>query len=214
MKNTKQRMQFFVLLVASVLILSSCKKSSTTSDSTTIINLPAPISNIVSQSMIDSLKAVGVAIHEGTTPPVVNGIFLMHPDSCIYDNSPGQFTGLLFDDYKFKFTDQNNSLFTLSVAQKDVVSGTLSSTPVSSYISGSGNDFSIFILRTTSPSGIAIRQFNVLSGTLIATGIKNFQNTYYLQSKKGDSGNTIAPAGTIRLFVNGGSGLAIISTTF
>jgi len=213
MNNFKPPRYLFLLFVTTVLIFASCKKSSTNTTTTTL-TLPAPISNIVSQSMIDSLKAVGATIHEGTTPPTLNGIFLMHPDSCIYDNSPGQFTGQLFDDYKFDFSNQNNSLFTITVAQKDVASGVLSSAPVLSYISGSGNDFSIFLYRTLSPGGIQIQQFNILSGTLVSTGIKGFQNTYYLRRKTGDPGNTIAPAGTIRLFVNGGNGVAVTSTTF
>jgi hypothetical protein len=164
--------------------------------------------------MVDSLRAAGANIYDGTTPPIVNGIYLMHPDSCIYDNSPGHFTGTLFDDYKFQFTGQNNSLYTINVAQKAMSTGTLSSTPAYTYISGSGNNFSIFILRTSSPSGITVQQFNVLSGTLTSTGIQNLQNTLYMRSKTGDPANTIVAAGTIRVFVTGVPGLATISATF
>jgi len=215
MKNSRQFVQLKFLLIASIAILSSCKKDKTTT-TTSIINatLPAPISNIVSQSMIDSLKAAGADIHEGTTPPILNGIFLMHPDSCIYDNSPGHFTGQLFDDYKFRFSGQNNSLYTITVEQKNVVSGILNSTPVKSYISGSGNDFSVFLLRTITPSGIVVQQFNVLSGTIVATGIQNFKNTLYIRSKQGDPTNIIAPAGTVRVFVTGAPGIATTSGSF
>ena len=213
MNNFKSTSNLFLLFFASIVIFASCKKSSTSTPVTTN-TLPPPISNIVSQSMIDSLKAAGATVYEGTTPPALSGIFLMHPDSCTYDNSPGQFKGQLFDDYKFDFTNQNNSLFTITVAQKDMASGTLSASPVLSYISGSGNNFSVFLYRTSSPTGISIEQFNVLSGTLISTGIQGFQNTYYLRKKTGDPNNTIAPAGTIRVFVNGGAGVAITSDSF
>jgi hypothetical protein len=213
MNNFKSTPYLIFIFFAWVVIFASCKKSST-STPLKIDTLPTPISNIVSQSMIDSLKAAGATVYEGTTPPTLNGIFLMHPDSCIYDNSPGQFKGQLFDDYKFDFTDQNNTLFTISVAQKDMASGTLSAPPVLTYISGSGNNFSVFLYRTSSPTGISIEQFNVLSGTLISTGIQGFQNTYYLRKKTGDPNNTIAPAGTIRVFVNGGAGVAVTSNSF
>lgn len=191
---------------------SACKKDSNTNMPTNI--LPTPISNIVSQSMIDSLRAAGTTVNIGTTPNIVNGIYLMQPDSCIYDNSPGNFAGTLFADYKFKFTNQNNTLFTIDVEQKNLVSNVLNATPAFTYISGNGNDFSIFILRTISPGGIAVQQFNILSGTLTASGVQNLQNTLYLRSKINDVGNTLPPAGTIRLFVTGGSGLASTSTTF
>jgi hypothetical protein len=211
MKNSPKRTQLLLLIIVSGLVFSFCKKDDSTNNTDTF---PTPISNIISQSMIDSLTADGATIYAGTTPPTVNGIFLMHPDSCIYDNSPGQFAGALFDDYKFNMSNQNNSLFTISVAQKDVVSGILNSTPVSTYISGSGNNFSIFLLRTSSASGIAVRQFNVLSGTLTQSGIQNFQNTLYLRSKTGDPTNTIAPVGTIRVFVTGKTGVATVISSF
>ncbi|MGG9964413.1 hypothetical protein [Ferruginibacter sp. SUN106] len=206
--------QLFVLMIVSVFIFTSCKKSSNTDTNGNTETFPAQISNIAPKSMIDSLRAVGVNVYSGTTPPLVNGIYLMTPDSCTYDNSPGNFAGTIFTDYKFRFSAQDNAAFTIMVEQKAMPAGTLSSTPVSTYISGSGNKFSIFLLRTITPSGITVQQFNVLSGTLTASGIQNLQNTLYVRSKGSDPGNIYPPAGTIRLFVTGRSGLAANSTTF
>lgn len=189
-------------------IITSCKKEKKEDV------FPTPIANIISQSMIDSIRAAGATVHSGTSPAIVNGIYFMHPDSCIYDNSPANFRGTLFTDYKFRFSNQDNNLYTILVEQKAIPSGTLSTTPVSVYISGSGNRFSIFLLRTSVPSGISVQQFNVLSGTLTANGIQDFQNTLYLRSKGSDPGNTLPPAGTIRVFVNGAPGLAVNSATF
>ena len=145
---------------------------------------------------------------------IVNGTYFMHPDSCIFDNSPGNFAGTLFADYQFRFSAQDNSTYNITVGQKNTSSGALSPTPASSYISGNGNNFSIFILRTLSPGGITVQQFNVLTGTLTAGGVQNLRNTLYLRSKGSDPGNTLPFAGTIRVFVNGAPGLAANSTTF
>ncbi len=211
----KNSITYFLSALVLTLSLVSCKKEtnngSKLQDNT---SFPTPIANFAPQSMIDSLRAVGAKVYAGSTPNIVNGIYFMHPDSCIYDNSPGNLTGIIFSDYNFKFSNQDNNLFTIGVEQKSLPAGILSSTPVSSYISGNGNDFSIFILRTVTPSGITVQQFNVLSGTLTPDGIQNFQNTLYIRSKVNDPNNTIAPAGTIRLFINGASGLAINSTAF
>lgn len=211
----KNSITYFLGALVITLLLFSCKKETNNDpkipDDKTF---PTPIANIAPQSMIDSLRAVGAKVYAGSTPNIVNGIYLMHPDSCIYDNSPGNFKGTIFSDYKFKFSNQDNNLFTIAVGQKAIPAGTLSATPVSTYISGNGNDFSIFILRTVTPSGITVQQFNVLSGTLTPNGIQNLQNTLYIRSKGNDPNNTIAPAGTIRLFVNGASGLAVNSTDF
>jgi hypothetical protein len=120
----------------------------------------------------------------------------------------------LFADYKFRFSAQDNSTFNIAVEQKNTSSGGLSPTPASSYISGAGNNFSIFVLRTLSPAGIPVQQFNILSGTLTAGGVQNFKNVLYLRSKGSDPGNTLPPAGTIRVFVTGEPGLAVNSATF
>lgn len=202
------RVFFFGLIILCTVV--SCKKDAQKNKD----SFPTPIANIISQSMIDSIRAAGATVYSGTSPAVVNGIYLMHPDSCIYDNSPANFRGTLFTDYKFRFSNQNNSLYTILVEQKAIPSGTLSTTPASVYISGNGNRFSIFLLRTSVPSGISVQQFNVLSGTLTANGIQDFQNTLYLRSKGSDPGNTLPPAGTIRVFVNGAPGLAVNSATF
>ena len=212
MKKKKINAQLIILSIALGFILGSCKKDSGTNNPPIIP--PISIKNIVTQSMIDSLTAAGAVINSGTTPPVVNGIYLMHPDSCIYDNSPGNYKGQYFDDYKFQFSNQNNSLYTITVAQKDVATGVLNPNPTATYITGSGNAFSIYILSTSTPSGIAVQKFNVFSGTLTSGGIQNFQNTLYMRSKTGDPNNTVAPAGTIRVFNTGAPGLAAMSTSF
>ena len=196
-----------------LITMQSCKKSDSASNNNNDA-FPTVIANIAPGSMIDSLRNTGALVYGGSTPPIVNGIYFMQPDSCVYDNSPGNFTGTLFSDYKFRFSNQNNTAFTIGVEQKAIPAGNLSPTPAQTFISGQGNNFSIFILRTVSPSGIPVEQFNVLSGTLTAAGIQNFQNTLYYRSKGSDPGNTLPPAGTIRRFVNGGAGLAVTSTTF
>ncbi len=211
--NTKLLSVIFAVSLFSFTI-SSCKKDK--NDNPVIDNtvFPTSISNIVPQSMIDSLRAAGSNIYAGTTPPIVNGIYLMQPDSCVYDNSPGNFTGTLFSDYKFRFSNQDNNLFTVLVEQKAIPSGTLNAAPASTYISGNGNQFSIFLLRTSTPGGLTVQQFNILSGTLTSNGIQDFQNTLYVRSNDGGPANGYPGTGTIRRFVDGGSGLATITPDF
>ncbi len=164
--------------------------------------------------MLDSLQAAGVTVYSGKTPPIINGTYLMSPDSCVYDNSPGNFAGTLFSDYKFRFSNQDNTAFTLTVEQKAIPANTLSVAPAYSYISGSGNNFTVFNLRTVSPQGVTVQQFNIFTGTLTANGIQNFHNTLFISSKGSDPNNTLPPAGTVRRFVTGGSGLAGSTASF
>lgn len=210
--KVKSKIIFNYSVFFMALLFSSCKKSDSTNNNTK--NFPTPINNIVSQSMIDSLTRAGAAIYAGTTPPSVNGIYLMHTDSCVFDNSPGNFAGTLFVDYKFQFSNQDNSQFTIQVAQKDIYSGIINPLPANIYISGNGNNFSIFMYSMLTPTGITVQKYNILSGTVTSTGIQNFQNTLYLRSKGSDPSNLVAPAGTIRVFKNGAPGLAVLSSTF
>src|SRR6218665_2936905 len=185
MKNIKIIRLFFILLIVS---LNACQKEN---EAEPVKTFPAPINTFITQGMLDSLRSAGAHIYDGTTPPTVNGIYFMHPDSCIYDNSPSNSAGSIYTDYKFKFTNQNNTAFTIDVAQKSIPAGIISSTPVYSYISGNGNNFSIFIIRTLTPSGVTVQQYNILSGTLTSGGIQNFQNVLYMRSKVGDSDNAL-----------------------
>ncbi len=211
MKKIMTPVFYPAILIVGFISLLSCKKDAKVNPAETF---PAPISNLITNSMVDSLRNAGGTIFSGTTPPIVNGIYLMSPDSCVFDNSPGNFAGTLFADYKFRFTNQNNNTFTLNVDQKNLSSGSLNPTPASVYISGSGNTFSVFVFRTISPAGISVEQFNILSGTLTANGVQNFQNILYIRKKGSDPSGTLPPAGTIRLFVTGGTGLAASSSTF
>lgn len=213
MKKANRFVAVALLLFTGAVFIISCKKSET-GDNTQPDTFPTPIRSFISQGMVDSLRNAGGTIYSGTTPPLVNGIYYMHPDSCTFDNSPGGFTGTLFADYKFRFFNQDNTAFTLNVDQKNTSSGALSPTPATVYISGSGNNFSVFVLRTITPGGISVEQYNVLSGTLTPTGVQNFQNVLYVRKKGSDPTGSYPAAGTIRVFVTGAPGLATTSTTF
>lgn len=213
MKKTNRFLPIALLLLTGIIFLTQCKKSDN-GDTPQPDTFPTPIRSFISQSMVDSLRRAGATIYSGVTPPIVNGIYYMHPDSCIYDNSGGGFTGTLFADYKFKFYNQDNTAFTLNVDQKNTSSGALNPTPAAVYISGNGSSFSVFVLRTITPGGISVEQYNVLSGTLTANGIQNFQNVLYVRKKGSDPTGSYPPAGTIRVFVTGAPGLATVSTTF
>ncbi|MBS1496233.1 MAG: hypothetical protein JSU03_00975 [Bacteroidetes bacterium] len=212
MKTNKPVIYLIAFLLINAMLLTSCKKDS--APGTPAQAFPAPIVNIAPQSMIDSLVARGATIYSGTTPPIVNGIYLMTPDSCTYDNSPSNSAGSIYADYKFRFSGQDNAAFTLTVEQKAIATGVLNAAPVATYISGSGNNFSIFTLRNQSAAGIQGEIFNVFSGTLTSTGIKGLQNVLYVRSKGADPYNLLAVAGTVRVFINGGAGTAIKSDTF
>jgi len=132
----KSLLRVTMAFLAISIMITSCKKDKKTPPSNT---LPAIINTIISQAQIDTLKKHGTVINEGTTPPVVSGIFLLSPNVCSYDNSGGNFSGQTFDDYAYKFSNQNTANFTVRVDYADVGGGDVGSDSTATYISGSVN---------------------------------------------------------------------------
>jgi hypothetical protein len=212
MKSVSYLSALFLISV----VFISCSKSNTSTNNSSSSNLPAPVSSIASAADITSLKSSGMTINEGTTPPVVNGIYLQHPDSCIFDNSGNNSAGKFFADYKFRFSNQNNSSFAISVDLKDVTNYTDSASySANTYISGSGNSFTIFAQVNGSLGGVTYTELDTYSGTLTSKGVQNFQWSFYLKSKSSDPNNVhVVSVGTTRVFNTGAPGMATVTTNY
>ena len=57
-----------------ILAFASCKKSATVTPTGKLgASYPEALNAIVTPAMIDTLRSHGMAINDGTTPPVING---------------------------------------------------------------------------------------------------------------------------------------------
>lgn len=184
-------------LLAIPVLLTACKKEKKTNPTNT---LPPVVNTIVTQAQIDTMKKHGAVINEGTTPPTVSGAFLLSPDVCSYDNSGGNFSGTTFDDYVYKFSNQNTAKFTVRVDYADTQGGDTGADSTATYISGSGKLFTIFAQSSGVESGINYTNLEVISGEVATGGIANFQITDFLESKGADPDNKLEPAGSTRIF--------------
>jgi len=184
-------------LLAIPVLITACKKEKKTNPTNT---LPPVVNTIITQAQIDTLKKHGAVINEGTTPPTVSGEFLLSPDVCSYDNSGENFGGTTFDDYVYKFSNQNTAKFTVRVDYADTQGGDTGTDSTATYISGSGKLFTIFAQSTGVESGINYTNLEVISGEVASGGIASFQITDYLSSKGADPDNKLEPAGSTRIF--------------
>jgi hypothetical protein len=197
MKNTIH--YILVILVFSCTLISCTKKQ----DNKPADNnaLPAPVNSVITAAIIDSLQKHGAIINKGTTPPTINGIFLIHPDVCTFDNSGGGFAGSTFDDYKYKFSNQSKTAYTIRVDYIDVnFPAEVTSDSVATYVSGHDNLFTIYSSFNTSKNGVNFVILHVLSGEIASGGIKNFQNSTYIVSKDADPNHYVEPQGATRVF--------------
>jgi hypothetical protein len=175
MKNTLKFLAFLVFLALTNL---GCKKSDLISDPTK--GFSTQIQNIVSKSLIDSIRVKGMTINEGTVPPNVSGIFLESPTIVVAtfagDTDEKYKVGSRINDYTYKFYEPSADNSIIKVAYK---SSTEIATGLGSFVSGNGNKFTIFSELKSNDGNTYI---NIISGELSATGIMNWQDTYVNKS--------------------------------
>ncbi len=207
MNNQKQIRNILLLVVIGFTsILASCKKDKLTDNETQQIK----INEIIPQNYLDTIKSLGIIIHEGTTPPIVNGIYEVNPSILIASNVNGDNIGSTFSDVKVKLENQNNSNFDIKLLGKQFLS--TNDTSINTAISGSGNNFTIYgKVKSTSGSASAIFGI-ILSGTIGADGIMAYQNALINIDNSNGVGSYI-PEGTGRV-IRDGNNLASKITVF
>jgi hypothetical protein len=162
----------YSVLLASFILFTivsvSCKKDSNNKDEGELSN---DIKNIVPDSILQKLTQLGMPVNKGIEPMDITGIYEASPfelkATSIIDDYP---IGSEFADYKFELYDQDNENLTIKL---DYVNGSESGTGLGGFISGSGNDFSVFVkvhaISGDSPADV----LNMFSGTITDDGIAN-----------------------------------------
>ncbi len=195
------------MLVLSIAVsTSSCKKEPSAAEIQT-----KRISDIIPQKYLDSLIRLGVTIHEGTTPPIVNGIYLASPTVLQASTVAGDIIGNTFADVKVKLTEQNNTNFGITLYGKMLLGN--NDTSIVTAISGNGNDFTVYGKVKASVNSTTYAIFAVIiSGTLSADGIVNYQDALINIDNSRGVGYFI-PEGTGRL-IKDGNNLASTTSLF
>jgi len=188
--ETKFTLLFFIVILG---CLSCQKEASPTSN-----GFSQDILNIVSLKTIDSLRQFGMVIHEGKTPPKLEGSYYLNQYYCSFDNSNRNKLGQKFSDYTYKFYNQNNTNLTVSVdyqttENSDVAKG------LGSFLSGDGKNFTAFLNVSSISEGIPNKSLTIISGTVDDAGIINWQNCYKLLQKDDPQQKMIA-VGSTRIF--------------
>jgi len=205
----------FAMIILSVAI-SSCKKSKKTTPVGPLgPNFPYALNSLITPALLDTMENDGLVVNPGLTPATVNGIYLLSPDSCTFDNSVNSGAGTLYADLLFQFSNQNNSTSTIDFVYK-TVNGTDSENGAAndgSIVSGGGMSFTIFAQDRDTTEGVASVLLFITSGQVVSGGIKNMQFAFYVKSKGPDPNGYVVPVGTFRIFDNEG-GLAATQSSY
>ena len=162
-----------------------------------------PIKNVIPDEIVDQIDEY-MPIHNGINPPVIEGQFVISPMMLVY-STHGYQPGDLFADHYVMFYNQdviNNTLDFRGAEEFD--DGSSSGTGTGAFISGEGDDFSVFfnVEEETVYSGYTIntKKAVIFSGTKTDNGIKDLYYAFVLLDKSGDPKSYLVPVGTYRVF--------------
>jgi hypothetical protein len=172
------------------LIFNSCS-SNDDSDNSTFNGSLEDIREYYNEDLVDALNDLGFNINTGNTPPNVEGVYFVSPLILQASSVASDIIGARFNDYTITLTNQNNEDLTIDYLgdqglQVDLGGG--------SFISGDNNNFSIFLITTSTnqineeaDSAIAI------SGTFTEEGVEGFQIAYMMLDNKENPSGTWIP---------------------
>ena len=200
--------QFKQLLTLGLLVFAmACSKKAQVDPAK---GLSAQIQRIVPQSILDTLQKKGMVINQGTTPPKIEGIFLVSPNILVSPYGPKDTykPGDEFAETKYKFYEQSADNQSVKFDYKYLLTAG-SGTGVGSYVSGNGNFFTLFS-ETTGKQGslVTYKSIDVISGEITSTGIKNIQTAFIIKSKTGDDSNVAIIAVGLGRILKDGDGVA------
>ncbi len=187
-----------ITLISYVSILLICFSCSSDDDSTndTFAGTETDLEDFFSEEVVDALIALDFTINEGGSPPNLQGTYFASPMILTDTNVPSDVIGSKFVDLQFTFFGQENSENTI-----DFEGETLSGSTVierlsgidSSFISGEGNDFSVFSIITGEivNTGAVADVAYAISGTISNDGILDFEIAILILDDRGDPTNSI-----------------------
>jgi hypothetical protein len=166
--------KIFIVIYFIILSFWGCKKENTTVPTTT-----QEFSNdILSLATIDEINFIrqnGVEVYGGNTPPDLDGTFLYGKMYTLVNGKPDKPYFITWT--KYRFYGLNKTAGTISYDYKWTSSSTVNGSysdkgAVRNYISGSGNNFSLWQLGSGG-------NFIVISGTKTSKGIENMKTANY-----------------------------------
>ena len=162
-----------------------------------------PIKNVIPDEIVDQMDDY-MPIHNGINPPVIEGQYVVSPNILVY-STHGFSPGDKFADYYVMFYNQdiiNNTLDFRAAEKFD--DGSSSGTGTGAFISGEGNDFSVFFNvdeeTVYSDYTIYTKKAVIISGTMTDNGIKDLYHAFVMLEKSSDPKSHLVPVGTYRVF--------------
>jgi hypothetical protein len=167
-----KQLKYFIktALCLAVLIFAGCEKETSEGE-----ELDIKINSVIPPEFVKVVQDLGIEIHRGTTPPLVEGTFNMNPNLLLSTNIPGDVavnTG--FVAYRITFFDQsseNNAIKFNAVASGE------SEASNGAVISGSDNNFTVYGRSTVTVGANSVVLGVIYSGKVEGNSIKNLKRS-------------------------------------
>lgn len=168
------------------IVLFACSKDDKKGPSNEDI-LTKKIADIIPQKYLDTLKILGLDVHQGVTPPNVEGTYSIAPNKLDTSNVPNDAPGTYFSNSTVTFSAQSATDFSIRLTGKNFVSS--ADTSIATAISGSGNNFTVYG-KVKSVSGTHSAIFALIfTGTKEGANLKNVRvGIINVDNSKGGTG--------------------------
>lgn len=124
------------------IVLFSCSKDEKAKGPTNEEILTKKIADIIPQKYLDTLKLLGLDIHQGVNPPNVEGRYEVAPHKLDTSNVPGDRPGAYFSNGLVSLSEQSATDYSIKLIGKNFIS--YADTSIATAISGSGNNFTVY----------------------------------------------------------------------
>lgn len=155
------------------------------------------VEDFFSPELVDALEDLGFILNQGSTPPNIEGVYMVHPFKLSNSTVPGDVTGSTFLDNLVTFENQENSSLTIDYHynQEDVETGS----GYGSFVSGTNNKFSVYLKTVTTHGDYSADTAIAIAGSIADGGIANFQMAILMLDDNGDPGGSFIENNTGRL---------------
>lgn len=162
-----------------------------------------PPVNPLPPEVLKQIEANGQVLHQGTNPPNIDGKYFITPPLLVSSNFDDNISpGYEFIDIIVTFSDWEKGSSDITIQIEEV--GKSLGTAMGSYISGVGNDFTVYVLiDVTDEKDHTYTTTQVFSGTWTEDGIKDLQLSIFMVDDKGDPNDEYIENGEGRLIEDG-----------
>ncbi len=154
-----------------------------------IEDVPDGVNELLTSEDVEALRAVGMQVYTGDTPPWIEGDYLLDTLTISYDDVSGAIGAPIIETY-LGFHDQDNDDGTLDTSLHDAISD---GTGLGGFVSGEGDCFTVWVRFDghNFPDDCVYQMAQLFSGCVDDAGIEDLQFGYVLVDRSGPCQDTV-----------------------